>query len=38
MDYIEIMDYCGYDLEKANGIAQEVIEEMLAEIGLEEIK
>lgn len=35
MDYIEIMDYCGYDLEKSDEIAKEIIEEILREMGLE---
>lgn len=32
MDYIEIMDFCGYDLEKSNDIANEVEVKTLAEI------
>ena len=35
MDYIEVMDFCGYDLEKSNKIAKEIIEEILRESGLE---
>ena len=43
MDYLEIMDFCGYDLDKANEIAQsiidkETIETVLKDVGLEEIK
>lgn len=34
MDYIEIMDFCGYDLEKANELAKE---EILREAGLEKL-
>lgn len=35
MDYIEIMDFCGYDLEKSDEIAKEIIEVILRETGLE---
>ena len=43
MDYIEIMCYCGYDLEKANAMAKKhgehplsaIIDEILNETGLE---
>ena len=43
MDYIELMCYCGYDLEKANEIAKRhseqplsaIIDEILKDTGLE---
>lgn len=43
MDYIEIMCYCGYDLEKSNAMAKkhsehplsEIIDEILKDTGLE---
>ena len=43
MDYIELMCYCGYDLDKANEMAKKhreqplsaIIEEILRETGLE---
>ena len=27
MDYIEIMNFCGYDLQKADKMAKEIIED-----------
>ena len=42
MDYLEIMSFCGFDLEKANEMAQDfppsVIQEVLTEIGLEKLE
>ena len=42
MDYLEIMDFCGYDLKAADKMAQEfppcVIKEALDEIGLERLE
>jgi hypothetical protein len=47
LDYIEIMNLCGYDLEAANTMAcqiaqsyctEDVVEEVLTEIGLESIQ
>lgn len=43
MDYLEMMNFCGYDLDKANKMAQksgaktlpEVVEEIMRETGLE---
>ena len=43
MDYLEIMDCCGYDLDKANDLAHEieaktlpeVIDEIMRETGLD---
>lgn len=43
MDYLEIMNFCGYDLEKANAMANqtdtkslsEIIEDIMRETGLE---
>ena len=47
VDYIEIMNLCGYDLEAANTMVcqiaqsyctEDVVEEVLSEIGLEKIQ
>lgn len=38
MDFIEIMNFCGFDLEKANEMVKgnaEIIDEILRETGLE---
>lgn len=43
MDFLEIMNFCGYDLEKANEMANqtdtkslpEIIEDIMRETGLE---
>lgn len=35
MDYIEIMSYCGWDLQKSNEMAKQIIDETLRECGLE---
>ena len=43
MDYIEVMDFCGYDMDKASEMSRqtdtkslsEVIEDIMCEVGLE---
>lgn len=40
MDFLEMLDYCGYDVERAVEMAkrQNAIKEALDEIGLEEME
>ena len=43
MDFLEIMDYCGYDLEEADKLAKIAIDKatinaVLDEVGLETMK
>ena len=32
MDYLEIMDYCGFDLDKSNDLAHEIEAKTMSEV------
>ena len=38
MDYLEIMNFCGYDLEAADRMVKEIVEEDVEEVPAESVR